>query len=312
MIIVITGPTSTGKTALALELAKKLNTELINSDSRQTYKYLDIGTNKLPLDYNHSIQQYHGYWLVDDIRINLYDIATPDQDYNVSHFSGDSEAIIKRLLKENKIPIVIGGTGFYLNALFNPMHNQRVPKNNVLREELESLTVEELRKRLPKQELEFMNESDINNSRRLTRKIEIIEFSKNNKMINQVKQNKFKDVLYIGLTDSRENLYKNVDQWVNSIWSELINEINYLDELGYADTTPMKGIIYKTAFKFVKSNGALNDQEAIERIQFDLHKYIRKQQTYLNKMQEIKWFRNDEVDQKVVVESIMEKVNKNT
>ena len=146
-LLVILGPTATGKTDVALNLAKKFNGELISADSRQVYVGLDIGTGKTPSgisDDQIKISKRKMYWEIDGIRIWMYDVIDPKDQYNVSKFVKDAEKIIEDMYKRGKLPIVVGGTGLYIKALADGLDNLSVPVDKKLRKELENLTKKNL------------------------------------------------------------------------------------------------------------------------------------------------------------------------
>ena len=152
-LLVICGPTATGKTALAAKLAKQLNGELISADSRQAYVGRDLETNKER----------------PDVRIWLYDIVNPGEEFSVSHWVKLARLAIEDIQKRNKLPIVAGGSGLYIKALLDPFDTIDIPPNRKLREKLQTFSVDKLQNMVVRGN---MNESDWNNPRRLIRKIE--------------------------------------------------------------------------------------------------------------------------------------------
>src|SRR3990167_10582331 len=116
-VLIIYGPTQTGKTDLALQLAKKYNGELISADSRQVYKGLDIGSGKV--GFSDVISKHHGYWTVNGVRINGFDLADPGQQFSAADFLKLANSSISRITKLKKLPIIVGGTGFYIKALLD-------------------------------------------------------------------------------------------------------------------------------------------------------------------------------------------------
>jgi len=186
-ILVISGPTATGKTQLAFKLAKKFNGELISADSRQVYKGMDIGTGK--------------EW--GDVPIWGYDIVEPNQEWSAAHFVKLAEKLIPEIQSRGKLPIVVGGTGLYISNLLNPPETLNIPPDKKLRKELEKLSVAELQDRLKKADSKRfygMNESDQQNPRRLVRAIEIaILASKGPTFLKRSDLIRRNDSLYIAL-----------------------------------------------------------------------------------------------------------------
>ena len=210
-LLIILGSTSTGKTDLALKLAKKFNGELISCDSRQVYVGLDIGTGKMPSKFR-SLKMEKGRWLVDNISIYLYDVYDPKKQYNISKYITKAKKVIKQIEKQGKLPIIVGGTGLYLKGLLYGFSNLGIPLDKRLRKELDKLTLEELQKKLQKfssEKWKTMNSSDRQNPRRLIRAIELNINKK--KISTQIIKVKKYNILKIGLTTSREILYKRID-----------------------------------------------------------------------------------------------------
>ncbi len=188
-ILVILGPTSTGKTDLAIKLAKKFNGEIISCDSRQVYKGLDIGTGKMPSEsLEVKILKSAGFWLINGmseaptnaVKVWMYDVINPGKKYTAFDFAKDASRIIKEINLRGKLPVVVGGTGLYLKALLGDIPNLKVPINKKLREELTTLSLEKLQQKLKKLSLKkwnSLNNSDKNNPRRLLRSIEIISMN---------------------------------------------------------------------------------------------------------------------------------------
>lgn len=186
-ILIVCGPTATGKTALAAAVAKKFNGELVSADSRQVYRGMDLVTGKDKLD----------------VPIWLYDVVNPDAEFSVSLWVKLAREAIADILERNKLPIVVGGTGLYIKALLEPFDTIDIPPNAHLRKKLDMLSVGDLQQ-MTKQEQ--MNHSDWNNPRRLIRKIEIASLKKNTK-----RQEVAYDSLMIGLTAPMSVLDKRID-----------------------------------------------------------------------------------------------------
>ncbi len=268
-MIYIVGSTSSGKTSLALKVCKKFNKEIISSDSRQIYKHFDVGTGKLPVKSSGvSVEKNSGFWKIDGVKIHMYDVCDANSLYTVSDYLNDT----KDLIGEDKI--VVGGTGLYIDNLLGLKRPSPVQPNMKLRMELENKSPSDLRLMLPKEILDSMNQSDINNPRRLIRKIEIQEYVQKNSDMNNVSSSESQDknpqIIILDLP--REELFNRVDLWVDEIWDSLVIETRKLIDLGYENSFPMQGIIYNKVQDF-----------AIQFIKNDLHAYIRRQQTWFKK-----------------------------
>ena len=286
-MIIITGQTATGKTKLALELAKKYNGELINFDSRQIYKYLDIITGK-------DIPQ---------TKIWLYDVVKPDQYFSSFDFSEKAKLIIKDIIKRGKEPILVGGSYFYLKHLLYGFDTQPVPANSKLRQRLNMKSVSELQEYLNKINpviLKSLNNSDRNNPRRLIRKIEICEYVKKfkglkvkknpNSNIETFKPFNFKNTKFIGIKyKNKEDLIAAIKKRVkNRIEQGAIDEVKSLLKKGYKKTDPgMKTIGYQEIIAYLKGN--ISQEEAI--MQWTNHEiqYAKRQFTFMKKDKNIIW-----------------------
>ncbi|MEK7127828.1 MAG: tRNA (adenosine(37)-N6)-dimethylallyltransferase MiaA [Patescibacteria group bacterium] len=203
----IIGPTATGKTALGIKLAKKFDGEIISADSRQVYKGMDIGTGK---------DLTYPQWGID--------LCEPDHEFNVSEFRKYALNAIVNIQKRNKLPIIVGGTGFYVKAILNPWETMDVKPNIKLREKLDKFSVLELQEELikvNKNKWDLMNESDRMNPRRLVRAIEL---AKQGSDPCKDKGPTLKDVLIIGLTAPYEFLYKRIDQRIEERIKNGMNE----------------------------------------------------------------------------------------
>ena len=213
-LLVISGPTATGKTDLAVKLAKKYDGELVSGDSCQIYKGMDIGTGKDQPS---------------DTPIHLIDIITPDQKFSVADFQKIGLETIKEIQSRGKLPILVGCSGFYIDSLINPNYNTfSIKPNKILRFIFKYLslgTLQKIYKFLDKDDFSKLNHSDINNHYRLTRKIEIKLSSLKNIENCKLKIENF-DLLHLSLTAPLDFLYQRIDARVNKRM-----EIGFLDEI---------------------------------------------------------------------------------
>ena len=213
-LLVISGPTATGKTDLAVKLAKKYDGELVSGDSCQIYKGMDIGTGKDQPS---------------DTPIHLIDIITPDQKFSVADFQKIGLETIKEIQSRGKLPILVGCSGFYIDSLINPNYNTfSIKPNKILRFIFKYLslgTLQKIYKFLDKDDFSKLNHSDINNHYRLTRKTEIKLSSLKNIENCKLKIENF-DLLHLSLTAPLDFLYQRIDSRVNKRM-----EIGFLDEI---------------------------------------------------------------------------------
>ena len=286
-MVTIVGPTSSGKTSLALKLCKKHNGEIISADSRQLYKKMDIGTGKIPItNAEYVYEKKDKYWEIDGVRVYGYDLCDPNFVYSASDFKFFFEKTKNSIEKRGKRVFLVGGTGLYIDVALGNVNIANVSKNQKLREKLNTLALPDLKKMLPEDILSSMNNSDINNPRRLIRRIEILNSDDKKEVVN--KSSVVSDNKIVGLRGDRKLLYKRADYWVDIIWDKLITETKFLILLGYENEATLNGIIYKTVKKLLKDE--ISEDESRDVIKYDLHKYIRRQQTWFNKKEGIEWF----------------------
>lgn len=276
-MIVITGQTATGKTKLALELAKIHNGELINFDSRQIYKYLNIITGKD----------------ISKKKIWLYDVVTPDQYFSSFDFVEKAKTIIQSIIKRGKEPILVGGSYFYLKHLLYGFDIQPVPANPRLREKLNNKSVKDLQNiliKLDAQLINQMNNSDKNNPRRLIRKIEIIKSNiKGTVLKGSVLLRSVPDQ-FIGIKyRDKEDLIKAINLRVEKRLKQgAINEVQSLLEKGYKETDPgMKTIGYQEIIQYLK--GKITKKQAVGQWINHEVQYAKRQLTFMKKDKNIKW-----------------------
>lgn len=289
-IVIITGQTATGKTAYAVKLAKKIKGELINCDSRQIYKHLDIVTGK---DKN----------IIKDVTIHLYDLIDPKKYFSSFDYTKTALPIIKDILNRVKIPIIVGGTYLYLAHLLYEIETENIRPDWKLRKSLANKTVTELQELLKKinvQSFNRLNNSDKNNPQRLIRKIEvastpnqpprlIVEHHKE-LMINKKLNIEHFDVDFIGfyLKDKnklKEKIVKRVEDRLNQ---GVISEVKNLLEKGYTQNDPgMRTIGCQQIIKFLQ-NKITKDDMINEWINKEIQ-YAKRQYTFMKKDQNIIW-----------------------
>ncbi|MEK7177429.1 MAG: tRNA (adenosine(37)-N6)-dimethylallyltransferase MiaA [Patescibacteria group bacterium] len=277
-MIIITGQTATGKTKLALELAQKHNGELINFDSRQIYKYLDIITGKD----------------IPKTKIWLYDIVTPDQYFSSFDFVKQVTPVIEGIKKRGKTPILVGGTYLYLKHFLYGIDNNNSPPNFELREKLNNKSVKELQDILKKSSLQSfnrLNNSDVNNSRRLIRKIEIASNQKGT-LLYKVRPYLRTDLpkILIGLkykdkSKLRQVIIKRVEERLKN---GAIDEVKKLIKMGYKSSDPgMKTIGYQQIIKYLDKK--FTKEEAIEDWINKEVQYAKRQLTFMKGDKNISW-----------------------
>jgi len=296
MMLVIYGPTQTGKTNLAIHLAKKYNGELVSFDSRQVYKGLDIGAGKVA--FGDVVEKHAGYWIVNGARIDGFDVTSPGKQFTAADFLHFANSSISRITKIKKLPIIVGGTGFYLKVLLDGIGSIGIPADWELRRRLERLSSDDLYKRLfsiDSVRAKSMNQSDRANPRRLIRAIEITLSNQKLNIKNQklsVTNYKLQTTNYllIGLTAPNEYLYKKADGWLEEQISHgLVEEVKNLLSMG-VDVNWLKnlGLEYRWITKYLLSENPY--EESLLRLKGDIHSFVRRQKTWFKKFKGIHLF----------------------
>lgn len=290
-LLVVLGPTSSGKTNLGIFLSRKLNGELIACDSRQIYKGLDIGTGKLP-DKNVNFQKGRGFWKIDGIKIWLYDLSSPKNQYTVFNYVMDAKRTAAAITKRGKPPIILAGTGLYLKALLDGLTNISAGPDRKLRKELERLSLLDLQDKLQKISLKKwkkMNYSDRQNPRRLIRAIEIESGGeKGNKNLKGL--SKDFNILKIGLNYPKDILYKRIDERIiRRLKQGMIEEAQKLNKTGLSlKRMRQLGLEYGILADFLERK--VNKDELIKKLKGKIHGYAKRQITWFKKEKEVKWF----------------------
>lgn len=281
-VIVIVGPTCSGKTKLSLALAELINSEIISADSRQVYKYLDIGTAKPEKRIREKIKHH----FVDEL--------FPDQDFNASKFSNAAESTIKELCDNGKTPMVVGGSGLYVKALIDGI-TESADTNSELRAELLELRKkmgnEYLYSELKKADKVSADKMLPQNWKRVIRALEVYKLT--GKPIwqhhrEENRQNKFR-FIQIGLKWDREFLYSNIEKRVDKmIDAGLIEEVENILNMGYSKTiNALNTVGYKEIIEYLDSKISLD--RAIELIKRNTRRYAKRQMTWFNGDKRIEW-----------------------
>lgn len=279
-VIVIAGPTASGKTGLSVEVAKQLNTEIVSADSMQIYKGMDVGTAKVTKSEKQGIIHH------------MIDVVSPMENYNVSRYVTDAGKAVNSILAAGKIPVIVGGTGLYINSLVYGYDLAPIPSDEALRAELTALyeekggeyLLEELRKIDPKTAARLHP----NNARRLIRALEVYRLS--GMTISQQEERtknapKPYDVLFFVLDTDREKLYERINLRVDRMLENgLEAEVKQLLSGGIPKTcTAMQAIGYKEMVEYL--DGYLTLSEAVDKIKQESRRYAKRQLT---------WFRRNE------------------
>lgn len=288
-LIVILGPTASGKTGLALKLAKEFNGELINADSRQIYKEMDIATNKLGKEI--TIKKIIGdetVYFIDTIPLYLLDLVNPDQDFSLAQYKKAAISKIKKIQEDGCLPILVGGTGLYISAIVDNLDIPPVPPDKKLREELEKKSPQNLFMELQKIDPASAESIGPDNKRKIIRALEVCKTTGKLFSSQQKKGRPLFNILQIGIKTDREKLYKKIDERVEEmIKTGLVKETEKLLQKYSFQLPSMSGIGYKETRSFLQGNFSL--PEAIQQIKFHTHQYARRQITWFKRDDRIKW-----------------------
>lgn len=268
-ILVITGPTASGKSSLAIELARKYDGEIISADSRQIYRGMDIGTGKVTAE-EQILAKHH-----------LIDIREPNEDYNVTDFKRDAEALIQGIRSRGKLPIICGGTSFWIQALVDDQSFPAVPPNPKLREELSHVSCEELFARLEALDPERAKAIDNKNSFRLIRALEIIEvIGKVPDIEKNIRNEKYQ---IIAINPPKEDLDVKIKKRLDERFDQgMIEEVRSLHEQGVNwERLETFGLEYRWIAYFLQ--GKVTESEMREKLFFDIVHYAKRQRTWLRR-----------------------------
>ena len=283
-LIIITGPTAVGKTSLSLDLAQQLNGEIISADSMQVYKHMDIGTAKI------SKQEQRG------IPHHLIDILEPEQSFHVASFQSSAKDVLQDLYKRGKTPIVVGGTGFYIQALLYDIDFSKGEEDLAYRLELKKMEQEvgvvALHEHLRKKDPRSAEVIHPNNVKKVIRALEYWKQTGQSITTHNEEQRRRESPYsfrYFVLTDERSILYHNIDRRVDEMLAQgLVEEVKTLMERGLDERyQSMQGLGYKEILEYL--HGKCNLEEAVYRLKRDTRHFAKRQLTWFRREKEVIW-----------------------
>ena len=283
--VVLTGPTAVGKTALSIELAKAISGAIISADSMQVYKHMDIGSAKIMPEEMEEIRHY----LVDEFE--------PDEEFHVARFVERAKECLNEIYREGKIPIIVGGTGFYIQALLYDVNFSEQNTNTEYRKELEYLAEEKgaeyLHKMLKEVDAASAEEIHANNRKRVIRALEFYhlagtKISEHNETEKQ-KTSPY-NFAYFVLTDNRKHLYERIEKRVDMmIKNGLVEEVQKLKDMGYhREMVSMQGLGYKEILDYL--DGKMTLEEAVTLIKKETRHFAKRQLTWFRRERDVIWF----------------------
>ncbi|AHI55791.1 tRNA (adenosine(37)-N6)-dimethylallyltransferase MiaA [Listeria ivanovii] len=294
-VIVIVGPTAVGKTSLSIELAKKFDGEIISGDSMQVYRGLDIGTAKITSEEMAGIKHY------------LIDVTEVEKPFTAAKFQSETKSFLESIHNRGKLPIIVGGTGLYIQSIFYDYDFGQTGGDKAYRAELEQLDNDALWQMLNQLDPKSATLIHENNKRRVIRALEVMHttgkpFSEH--QVHHEPNNRYKP-LFLGLDLARDTLYKRINERVNNMFQQgLVEEAKTLYDRKLADVPAIQGIGYKELFAYFEGRRSL--EEAKELIQKNSRHYAKRQFTWFRNRMDINWIQAD--TNKTVLEAI-EKVN---
>lgn len=283
-LVILTGPTAVGKTALSIALAKALGTGIISADSMQVYKHLDIGSAKITPEEMQGVPHA------------LIDVYEPTEPFHVVQFQQDAKKAMEQLWDKNKLPLIVGGTGFYIQALLYDIDFSKEDADTALRQNYEQLAAAEgaeaLHARLAAVDAQAAAEIHAHNIKRVIRALEFYEktgtkISEHN-AAERAKQSPYEFVYFV-LTDERERLYKRIDARVDAMLDAgLLDEVKKLRAMGYTrELVSMQGLGYKELLAYL--DGECSLEEAVYTIKRDTRHFAKRQLTWFRRERDVIW-----------------------
>jgi len=295
-LLVILGPTASGKSDLAIKIAQLFNGEIISADSRQVYRGMDLGTGKVKKDTEYRILNTEYY--SEGIRHHLLDVADPNEYFSVAQYQKLVLKAIKDVQRRDKLPILCGGTGLYLSAIIEGWQFPNVPPNAKLRQELEGLNTEQLSQKLRELDPKRATTIDKNNRRRLIRALEIIY---QDKTVSPLKKKPLQaKILILGIKKDKEELKKLIKLRLEKRLSDgMIEEVKKLKDNG----VPSKrledfGLEYRWLNRYLENQITLLEMK--EGLYRDICHYAKRQMTWFKKIPNVHWITNDTDNKEVI------------
>ena len=303
MLIIIAGPTAVGKTGISLELAEMLDGEIVSADSRQVYRFMDIGTAKPSAEDMQRIPHH------------MIDVVNPDEEYTAADYMCGAHTAIKAILKKGKTPIMAGGSGLYIRAVIDgifpgPGSDKKIREK--LEMEAKTSGISSLHDRLCKIDPIASSRIHPNDSRRIIRALEVYEITGKPISFFQKewkKEEAMYDAVMVGLNRPREELYGRIEERVDYIFEHgFVDEAKKLLEKGYEENlVSMEALGYREVIRFLK--GEINIDAAKKKIKLDTRHYARRQLIWFRKDKRITWFNIDNEEKPVeTAEKIYQKI----
>lgn len=300
-VIVIGGPTASGKTALSIDLAKKINGEIISADSMQIYKEMNIGTAKPEKEEMQGIKHY------------MLDIVTPEERFSVADYKIRAKKAIKEIIEKGKVPIIVGGTGLYIEALIYEIEFLQIETDLNYRKELEQIAQEKglnyLYEKAIKIDPKAMEKISANDQKRILRVLELYHQTGKTKtqLDNESRKEPEYDYKIFAINMNREILYGRINKRVDiMLQNGLVNEVKNIYEKYKEFPTAMQGLGYKEVVEYLE--GKATYEQMVEKIKMESRRYAKRQLTWFRKYENIIWLDGLE-DMKKNIERIIKESN---
>ena len=288
-VIVICGPTASGKTALSIELAKKINGEIISCDSMQIYKYMDIGTAKPTLEEQKEVKHH------------LIDFVEPNQRYSVAEYKKDAEKSIEEILSKGKTPIIVGGTGLYVDSLIYGIEYPEIELDEEYRKqlekEIEEKGLESLYNKAKEIDSKAMEKISPNDKKRIMRVVEIYKATGKTKTEQEIESRTHEvkyDYRVFAIKMDREKLYERINKRDDMMIEKgLIEEVQNILKKYDKFPTAMQGLGYKEVVEYL--DGKTTKEEMIDKIKMQTRRYAKRQITWFKKNKQTIWIENNEL-----------------
>jgi tRNA dimethylallyltransferase len=278
-MIVIAGPTASGKSKLAMQIAKKFDGEIINADSRTVYKEMDIATSK-PTTKDLSSVPHH-----------LFSIISPEQPFSLANYKKLAEKTIFEIQKRDKIPLLVGGTGLYVDAIVYDFNMAETPPDFEIRNQLNQLPTEELIAKLKELDPDEAQKIDLKNRRKIIRAFEIIKSSNGSETKEKTRKEKPDNVLYLAIDLPREKLYERIDKRIDEwLVAGLTEETKHLILKYKFDLPSMSSIGYKEISEALVGEITIN--EAAKIMKKRTRNYAKRQLTWFKRNKDVVWVKN--------------------
>lgn len=286
-VIVICGPTASGKTSLSIELAKRIKGEIVSADSMQIYQEMNIGTAKPTVEERQGIKHY------------LLDFVSPEERYSVADYKKDAKGAIEEIIAKGKIPIIVGGTGLYVDSLIYEIEYPDIEFDKAYREELEKRVREEglesLYQEAKKIDPLAIQKISQNDEKRILRILEIYQATGRNKTEQEIASRKNPvpyDYQVYALQWDREKLYERINKRVDIMLEQgLVKEVESILEKHQQFPTAMQGLGYKEVVEFLKHK--ITQEEMVEKIKRESRRYAKRQMTWFRKNKQTIWLAGD-------------------